>query len=134
MSRLHIYTVHVNPANPQPYEAAEFVEEGFSLKAFVFPFLWVLYFRLWWHAVGLGAFNLALFLLADNGVSHVTVLIVQLGVHLLVGFHANDWRRWRLRQKGHILTDLVTGDSKLRAELRFFDRYFAGAVSRPLVP
>lgn len=134
MSRLHIYTVHVNPSIPQPYEAAEFVAEGFSAKAFVFPFLWMLYFRLWWYAVGLGLFNLALFLLADNGGSRVMVLIVQLAAHVLIGFHANDWRRWRLRQKGYILTDLVTGDSKLRAELRFFDRYFAGTVSRPLVP
>ena len=131
MSRLHIYTVHVDPSAPQPYEAAEFVEEGFSAKAFVFPFLWLLYFRLWWHALGMLLFNVFLLqtgrkrLFASDGADNPAG-----GAHVLIGFHANDWRRWRMRNKGYLLTDLVTGDSKLRAELRFFRPVFR----RRLVP
>jgi hypothetical protein len=126
MSRLRIYTVQINPSLPQPYEAAEFIEEGFSWAAFVFTGIWALYHRLWWIALGLFAFNfLMIHLLSSGTLTHAGVTIIDLGVRTLVGCYANDWRRAKLRRNGYIVADIVSGDSLLRGQQRFFDRYFS---------
>jgi len=126
MSRVHIYTVHINPSLPQPYEAVEFVEEGFNWKAFIFSGFWALYNKLWWSALGIFAYNAFMAqLLSSHTFSHTGVGILQLGLELFIGFQANDWRRTNLKKRGFITADVVTGDSLIRAEQRFFDRYFS---------
>lgn len=130
MARLCIYTVHVNPSLPHPYEAAEFVQEGFSWTAFFFPPFWTLYHRLWWPFMGIMALNAANLLLLEEAVfAFPGYLILHLGIHLLVGFQGTDWKRERLKSKGYITADITTGDSMLRAEQRYFDRYFAAHPS-----
>jgi hypothetical protein len=47
-----------------------------------------------------------------------------------VGFQGTDWQRARLKRRGYVTADITTGDSQLRAEQRYFDRYFA---ARPAV-
>ena len=37
----------------------------------------------------------------------------------------NDLKRRSLKKRGYITTDIVTGDSKMRAEQRFYDRFTA---------
>ncbi len=134
MARLRIYTVHVNPALPHPYEAAEFVEEGFSWKAFIFSALWVLYHRLWWPALVIIVCNIFLFILMQSeALTHLGYFILHGSVHLLVGFYGNDWRRKKLQRLGFITADIASGDSLLRAEQRYYDRYFATHPSAPFV-
>jgi hypothetical protein len=126
VSRLHIYTVHVNPALPHPYEAAEFIEEGFNWKAFFFIWIWAAYNRLWWQAIGLFALTMLLLHLFSSGMfTHVGASIIDIAVRFLVGAYANDWKRKRLQKNGYITSDIVSGDSLLRGQQRFFDRYFA---------
>ncbi len=123
---MHIYTVHINPALPQAYEAAVFVDEGFNWKAFLFTGLWTLYHRLWAATLGIILYNMILgHLLISNSLSHVGVGIVQLVIQILIGFHANDWLRAKLKKRGYLMADIVSGDSMLRAEQRFFDHYLA---------
>lgn len=128
MSRLHIYTVHINPALPQPYEHAVFIEERFNWKAFIFAGFWAAYYRLWLPLLAIILFGGAMFYLSgradDMGINHYGVVSLELGVHILIGYFANDWRRAKLKQQGYITADIVTGDSLIRAEQRFFDRYF----------
>ncbi len=126
MSRLLIYTVHINPSLPHPYEAAEFVQEGFNWKAFFFTALWALYHRLWWYALGILAFSAALlYFVHVHMFSFTGYFILHFGLHLVVGFYGTDWLRAQLRHKGYLTADITTGDSLLRAEQRYFDRYFA---------
>lgn len=126
MARLRVYTVHINPSLHHPYEAAEFVPEGFIFKAFLFSMLWVLYYRLWLPAFLLIAYNIALFYMFDSEVlSHLGLAILDIGVHIWIGFEAGEWRRAKLKRQGYLTADITTGDSMLRAEQRFFDRYFA---------
>jgi hypothetical protein len=132
MARLRIYTVHVNPSLPHPYEAAEFVREGFSVKAFLFTSLWALYHRLWLPAAVLIAYNCFIFYaLSSNILSHTGIAVIDVGVHLIIGFEANEWIRTRLKHKGYLTADITAGDSALRAEQRFFDRYFAAHPGAP---
>jgi len=127
-NRLRIYTVHINTSHNHPYENAEFIEEGFNWKAFVFSGIWALYHRLWWAAFLIIAANMACTQLAHLGMmSKIGVTILQLGVHAIVGCYANDLLRSRLKKRGFITVDISSGDSLLRAEQRFFDRYFSQA-------
>lgn len=124
MNRLHIYTVHLKPHDPAPHETAEFIKEGFSLWAFLFTWMWALYHRMWWIAVGFvaieGAIGLAIYegLLGENRAG-----VLRLGVQVLIGMLGNDMRRWQLKKRGFITADIVSGDSDLVAEQRFFDRW-----------
>jgi hypothetical protein len=130
MSKPHIYTVHINPSLREPYEKAVFIEEGFSWMAFFFTGLWALYNRLWWWALGIFIFNATMLQLVDSSaLTHTGIFIVQLSAQILIGSYAHDWQRAKLRKRGYIIADIVTGDSLLGAEQRFFDRYFASHPS-----
>jgi hypothetical protein len=135
MTRLHIYTVHVNPSLPLPYEAAEFVEEGFNWKAFIFTGFWTLYHRLWWQTLAIFLFEGLLIHLAHlHSITHIGYVMINVVFHLFIGFSSNDWLRTHIKKRGYITADIVAGDSLLRAELRFFDRYFAARPTAPFVP
>ncbi len=124
-NRLHIYSVHRKPGSATP-EEVRFVKEGFSFPAFFLMVVWLLYQRLWLAAAGVFAVQLALYALKAEHVLHpISIGMAQLGVQAVVGFTANDWLRARLKRQGYITADIVTGDSKLRAEQRYFERLLA---------
>ena len=121
-----IYTVHVNPEVSHAYEKPVFVREGFQLFAFLFMALWALYHRLWLLAAGLVAFEVVMMELGKAAVlSPVSFQIVHLAVQVLVGFHANDFLRARLKRQGYVVADIASGDTLLRAEQRFFERHLS---------
>jgi len=127
MSRLRVYTVHVNPSAPNPYEDARFIEEGFNWKAFFFSALWTLYKGLWLPTILILTVNSVIaYLKLNDVVSHSAFICMILAWNAIIGILANDWLREKLKRRGYIITDIVTGDSLLRAEQRFFDRYFSG--------
>ncbi len=124
LNRFKLYSVHLNPSAPRPYETAEFVPEGFSLWAFMFGVLWALYHRLWVLAFILLCLNIALGSMADTmGFSMASISVLQLGLQVMVGFQANDARRIALVRQGYIVVDMVAAHTLLHAEQRFYDRY-----------
>lgn len=126
MAKLRIYTVHVNPSLTHPYEGAEFVAEGFNWRAFVFTWIWALYNRQWLPALGLFFYSVFMLNLFYSGTfSHFGVSVIDFGSRLIIGYQANEWLRKKLGNKGYLTVDITTGDSPLRAEQRFFDRYIA---------
>lgn len=132
MAQLRIYTVHIRPDIPAPYEKAEFVKEGFSTQAFLFTFFWTLYKRLWWpSAVIIAFFVLCGIGLEQEWLSPTGFSIVQLGAQGIFAYLANDWLRARLKREGYIIADIVSGDNMLRAEQRFFDRFAATSAATP---
>lgn len=124
MSRLHVYTVHINPSLPHPYEEAQFVEEGFSWKAFMFTAIWALCNRLWLFSFVILAVNLLILTIPLHAVNAAGILFIVLAWNMIIGHMGNDFVRKKLKKDGFITADIVTGDSLLRAEQRFFDRYF----------
>lgn len=121
---LKLYTVHAKSGLETKYHSPVFIREGFNPLAFLFTFAWALYHRLWKLAALILAFQLAIELIAPEGLfSFASLCAMQIGFNILIGFHANDWLRVRLRQRGFIFTDIVAGDSLMRAEQRYFERY-----------
>lgn len=123
-NRFRLYSVHLNPAVPRPYETAEFVPEGFNVAAFAFGWVWALYQRLWIPAGLLILLNIAVVESAERfGLSLSSIYVLQLGFQALVGFQANDVRRGVLARRGYIVADMVAAHTLLHAEQRFYDRY-----------
>lgn len=125
MSKMRIYTVHINPERKNPYENPVFVEESFNWAAFIFRPFWALAHKLWLAAAVLFVLMIGGEVLVAQGILPVHIYsILNLGIMLYVGFQANDWRRAKLRSQGYIVCDIVTGSDLVGAEQRFFDRYY----------
>lgn len=124
---LHIYTVHIKPGRGLRDASPVFVREGFNLYGFVFTLAWALYHRLWLASALMLAFNAGVVWLNEaHALSDAGTYCTLLAMQLVIGFHGNDWVRGALTRRGFLTAGIVTGDSRLRAELRFFEHY-AGA-------
>ncbi|MEE2980372.1 MAG: DUF2628 domain-containing protein [Pseudomonadota bacterium] len=120
---MHVYTVHIDPLSVAPDGDAVLVREGFSWPAALLTVLWALYHGLWDWALVLAAAALAVAgFAALTGLDEVGQAVLHLGYMAVVGYLANDWRRWSLGRRGHRLADVVTGADLSAAERRYLDR------------
>lgn len=127
-SRMKIYTVHVKTGAVNAHEGPVFVREGFNMPAFLLTLFWALYQRMWVHALAIFLANAMLMTLVRmHFMSADSIGIVQLAMNIMIGFHANDWKRAHLAKQGYITADISAADSLLRAEQRYFERYMAAA-------
>lgn len=123
-SRTNIYTVHVKPDSISALENPVFVREGFYMMALLFGAVWALYHRCYYFAGLIVAVFLALAMAVESGVlSEPAAAITQLGIQVMIGFHAGDMLRDRLRRQGYIIQDMASGSSLLLAQQRYFDRW-----------
>ena len=119
--KMKIYTVHNKPED-NSLENTIFIPEGFSWKAFVFNVLWLLYHRVWLASFFVATMLIVFSLAEKQGLLDTQkIAIIQLGFLVIVGYHANDWRRASLRRKGYTISDVVASDSNFRARQRYFD-------------
>ena len=124
LNTFKLYSVHVDPSADRPYETAEFVPEGFNIFAFLFSGIWALYHRLWILAFVLLCLNVLINVLGSHyGFHPASVMVLQTGIQVMVGFQGNDTRRVMLGKKGFIVADMVAAHTLLHAEQRFYDRY-----------
>ena len=106
---MRFYTIHA-PRRPwatteASIEEARAVKDGFSWPAFAFSFIWALWHRLWLVAAAIFAAEFVVGLLAGLiGLGGGVNAALSLGMALIVGWLANDLRRYTLEQRG--LTDL----------------------------
>jgi hypothetical protein len=133
------YTVHEPPlravdAAPDP-ERFVFVRDGFSVWAFLFSVLWMLWHRLWLVlliyvivAAGLEAG------LRAAGIPGPLLGLVGLLLSLLVGIESATLRRFKLARSGWKNVGVVSGDDLEGAEQRFFDAWLRAAPPRLVVP
>lgn len=118
---MRLFTVHIQVWSAASDGEAQFVREGFSWPAFLFPTLWALWHRLWILAVALFAVQLALaMLVAAFAADPVSPTVLAVALQLLIGFFANDWRRNILTRRGMVETALVAAPDRMAAEHRFF--------------
>ena len=121
---LNIYSVHIRPSDIGHPDRIRFVREGFSFYGFAFGALWALYHGLWRVMFGLFAANVALGVIAEMfALDAFSLMILQLGLQCWFGFAAHDCLRRQLERKGYVMTALVSGENRMRAEQRFFDRH-----------
>jgi len=131
-NRMRIYTVHVKPDDKGANFRPVFIKEGFNFAAFIFTVFWALYKRLWLVAVLLMVAAVLLALLVNaHYLTRISGIGIHLGIHFIVGFHGNDWLRAKLRRKGYSLSDVTAGDSYLRAQQRYLERYVMSSCGMP---
>lgn len=127
---MSVYTVHEPPlrateaiADPESFV---FVRDGFSVCAFLFSTLWMLWHRLWLvllvYVVVVAAVETALRYL---GASEVFLVVVGLMIGLLVGLEAGALRRFQLARLGWKNVGVVSGRNLEEAERRFFDAWLS---------
>jgi len=137
-----VYTVHQPPQRfadaPIEPERFIFVRDGFSIWAFLFAPLWMLWHRMWLvlvcyivMAVGLEAVVRAL------GASEPAGTLIGLCISLLVGLEAGTLRRFTLTRRRWKNIGIVSGDDREAAERRFFETWVrdaTGCASAPSAP
>jgi hypothetical protein len=122
---MSIYTVHEPPlraaeTTPDPYRFA-FVRDGFSIWAFLFAVLWMLWHRMW--LVLLGYVIVAVGIeggLRYAGFSAPVLVIVGIFISFLVGIESSTLRRVALARRGWKNVGVVSGSDLEEAERRFF--------------
>ena len=119
------YTVHEPPLRaaetmPDPDRFA-FVRDGFSVWAFLFAVLWMLWHRLWLvllaYVVVVAGIESAL---RYAGFSGPVLAIVAVFISLLVGIESGTLRRFALARRGWKNVGVVSGSDLEEAERRFF--------------
>lgn len=120
-ARSRIYTVHVRAWAASADRDAVLLREGFSWGAFFFSVAWALWHRLWFWAVIVLAISAALAVASDIlAIDPLTDSAIGLAFALLVGWHANDWRRRQLERAGYVSAGVVAAPNLIEAERRFF--------------
>jgi len=98
------------------------VKEGFCWPAFLFSLVWATLHRLWLFAFSLmGLCSVTYFTLYQQGAEPTFNLIVCFGIFALFGYHANDFRRFKLRRAGHLERGIIlapTVDAAVQRYLR----------------
>ena len=100
---MRVFTVHIRRHGLDPEKDVRLVKEGFSWPAFLFTFLWALWHRMWWTALGLfvvvtGVGLAVEYLLADSAAGAAVLLALYAGV----GYLGNDLLRRHLDARGFV--------------------------------
>jgi hypothetical protein len=112
---MRTYTIHI-PRRPwaSPSTAiadTRAVKDGFCWPAFFFSFVWALWHRMWIVAAIIFVVELGVgFAIDFAALDGVTEAAISLGIALIVGWVANDLRRYELEK-----TDLSEGGVVLAA-------------------
>jgi hypothetical protein len=119
---MRVYTVHLRRQGLDPDRDIMLVKEGFCWPALLFLVLWALWCRLWWVAFGLLVIEVALSgAVALLGLDPLSEAAISVGFAAIVGFVANDLKRWTLRRQGFVEVAVVIADGRDAAERRFYD-------------
>lgn len=84
---------------------------GFSWLALLVPLLWLFYLRMWLEAGVYIAISLV-FLLWMGPIG----MVLQLALHVFLGFEANTFYEESLSRRGYRLEDIVLAQDRLEAE------------------
>ncbi|HEX8046984.1 DUF2628 domain-containing protein [Rhizobium sp.] len=97
-------------------DGTRFIRDGFSWKAFVFPALWMLFHRLWLHAIAAILLQgIALELMRQPGFSAAGAAIL-LAVHVLAALEGRHALSQRLIDRGWKMENLVSAHDLATAE------------------
>ena len=78
------------------------IKEGFCWPAFFFSIFWSVWHQLWLVSAGLLSLQISTHLVIFHlGLTENTYFIVGLGIALITGYLANDWRRAALIWRGY---------------------------------
>jgi len=132
---MRIYTIHLPPRFGPPDADPVIVKEGFNWAAAIFTVPWALWHRMWLAAIGLLVAGAAIGAgVAFLGFGPESRAAMSFGYAVLVGFHANDWRRRSLERKDFEDAGIVAAPRADAALRRFGDlKSMEGSAYGPLV-
>lgn len=130
------YVVMEPPGNvsSEAPETAVFVRDGFSFLAFVIPFFWFLWHRMWVEAVAIFITILAFAALRSFEPVASAAWAVSLLLSLLIGLEASTLRLWSLRRRGWRMWGVVEANGWKDAEARYSCERMNEPESRPVTP
>ena len=123
--RLKLFTVHTKTSESGEVEDIQFVREGFNVWAFVFGIMliWPIVHRCWRLLMACILVWVSTELIAEFGLlEYASIGVIQFGGFFLIGLVANDELRRVLAKRGYVASDIAAGNSKVNAQLRYFDR------------
>ncbi len=107
-------------------EGIVFVKEGFAWAALVFPFLWLIYHRMWVVLTGFFAIVVAIETgIFALGLADEVAVMTTIALSGIFALQANDLRRWSLARRGYQLVELMSGRDLGECEERFFTWWLA---------
>ncbi len=127
-----LYTVHIPPyavgQERDHHEDTVFIPDASSLMALVFPFLWLIWYRLWWASLFYALLTIALsiLMLGELGLLAAAMTIFP-GLFLFL--EGQELRRKKLTRHGWKMVDTVEDQDLASAEYR----YFYTALEQPRV-
>lgn len=130
------YTVHINPAQKDSLENAEFVPEGFSFLMFI-PIVNVVvaaYRRCWWLLAAMIGIELFTYVVAESEFFHTQIagpfklmMALRLSLLFFFGLWVNDFWRAKLAKRGYEMVGIVSATSRWsgleEAQAKFYERY-----------
>lgn len=122
------------PARLDDPRSVIFLKEGFCWPALWFPFVWLLYHRMWLLGAAYASVSVVVALLGQwLGSDGAPAAIIGLGSGLLVAFEANGLRRWHLQRSGYRQVAAIAAENLPQAEARYFSgRPVTAPVSAPV--
>lgn len=119
MARQTSYTVHLPPTGSD--EAAQFVPDSFAPIAFVAPWAWFPFHRMWLVTIAyLVALAVVAVALSFSGLPSLMQTLITSALSLLIGLEATNLKRWTLRRRGWREVAVVVAASREEAERRYF--------------
>lgn len=119
---MRVFTVHLRRHGLDPDKDVRVVKEGFSWPAFLFTFLWALWHRMWWTALGLFVIVTVVGLVVEALLPDPAAgTAVMPALYAAIGFVGNDLLRRHLASRGFAEAGPVCGDDRDHALYRFLD-------------
>lgn len=123
MAGLTSFTVHAAPeqAGRDPDGAIRFVPDSFSIVAFVAPWAYFLWHRMWLVTLAYVVLvGLLIAALLAAGFSTPVRMGIAFVFNLLIGLEATNLRRWTLGRRGFREEGVVVAPTRDDAERRYF--------------
>lgn len=109
-----------------------FVKEGFSLWAFLVPWLWFPLNRLWWGFIAyILASSAIAVLLSLGGMPESIIFWAGWIINLIFAFEARDFLRRKLERRDYELKGVVSGRDLEECELRYLQEWLPDARAYP---
>lgn len=120
-----VYEPLVKDVDPgRQVDQVKFVKEGFSLFAFILPWLYFIVKRMW---IALAAYLLVILALVSLGyglgLPEWMTQVVSAGVSLLIGLEAQNLYQASLERTGYKLSDVVAGQRLVQCEADYFAKW-----------
>ncbi len=121
-TREKIFTVYEKPEASDPSDRVVLLREGFSFGAFFFNVFWLILKRMWWGiALYMGA-AIAMATIAELlQLSEIAIIVLQLLLQVMLGYHANDIEGWALKRRGYRVAGVLAAESEMLAARRYYE-------------